>query len=112
MKRRVRRCRNRIAWTHWLLRMGAHGSRVALVSNQKGAHMSAKTTTKTKPKAKAKRSAKRLPMPEFAAKHGFNQRRVRRVARDLGMGVGTGNRYGLTAADQKRLLTKLRKNSA
>lgn len=52
-------------------------------------------------------SAKRITVQEFCAKHDQPQRKVRRHTRKLGWGVGRGKRYGLTAADQRKLLKSL-----
>lgn len=52
-------------------------------------------------------AAKRITVQEFCAKHNQPQRKVRRHTRALGWGVGRGKRYGLTAADQRKLLKSL-----
>ena len=60
-------------------------------------------------KAPSKRTSKKVSMQQFAADQGVAERKLRRVARSLGMGVGRGERYELTAADRKRLAAKLSK---
>lgn len=52
-------------------------------------------------------STKRITVQDYCAKHNQPQRKVRRHTRALGMGVGRGKRYGLTAADQRKLSKSL-----
>jgi len=52
--------------------------------------------------------AKTITVQEYAAKHEVGERKVRRVLRSLGVGVGRGKRYGLTAAEQKKLTAALK----
>lgn len=52
-------------------------------------------------------STKTVSPAQLAEKHNTSQRRVRRIARSLDMGVGRGKRYGLTASQVKALEAKL-----
>lgn len=65
--------------------------------------------TEATDKPKRKRTMKPVTVQEFAAKHEIGERKLRRVLRSLGMGVGRGERYTLKAADQRKLKAALNK---
>lgn len=48
--------------------------------------------------------SKRISIQEIAAKNEVSERKLRRIARSLELGVGRGKRYQLTAAEAKKLL--------
>lgn len=69
---------------------------------QKGKLMAAKSKSK-------RTTAKPITVQEFAAKHEVGERKLRRVLRSLGMGVGRGERYTLNASAQRKLSDALSK---
>lgn len=60
--------------------------------------MSAATKTR-----KARKPSSRVAIPVIAKQAGVPERKVRRVARKLGLSSGKGKAYGLTAAQAKRI---------
>ena len=57
----------------------------------------------------ASKTRKPITVQEYAAQHEVGERKLRRVLRSLGMGVGRGERYTLNAAAQKKLTDALSK---
>lgn len=52
-------------------------------------------------------ASKQITIAELAERTGASQRRLRRITRKLEMGVGRGSRYGLTAAQVKKVREQL-----
>lgn len=48
-----------------------------------------------------------ITIQDYCAKHDQAQRKVRRHTRKLGLGVGRGKRYSLSAAEQRKLSKSL-----
>lgn len=52
---------------------------------------------------------RKITVQEYCAKHNVQQRKVRRHTRKLGLGVGRGSRYALSAAEVRKLTASLSK---